>query len=101
MSRIILLDSGPLRMITNPKAEGITLACQVWLKSLLKRGEKCRPGQKFIIPACDEISYIIDYCVKRISLCLFQQICYTYASCYILSLAYNKILKHLLRKKNL
>lgn len=28
MSRLIVLDSGPLGMITNPKAEGITLDCQ-------------------------------------------------------------------------
>jgi hypothetical protein len=40
MSRLILLDSGPLGMVTNPKAEGIPLACQLWLKSLLRRGER-------------------------------------------------------------
>jgi hypothetical protein len=34
MSRLILLDSGPLGMVTNPKATGIPLDCQLWLKSL-------------------------------------------------------------------
>lgn len=53
MIRLILLDSGPLGMVTNPKAEGVTLACQQWLKSLLRRGERV------IIP---EIS---DYEVRR------------------------------------
>lgn len=53
MSRIIVLDSGPLGMVTNPKAKGIPLACQMWLKSLLERGEK------FVIPE------IADYEVRR------------------------------------
>ena len=53
MSRLILLDSGPLRMVTNPKATGTPLDCQLWLKSLLRRGEKV---------AIREIS---DYEVRR------------------------------------
>jgi hypothetical protein len=32
MKRLILLDSGPLGMVTNPKAVGSTLDCQLWLK---------------------------------------------------------------------
>ena len=40
MNRLILLDSGPLGMITNPKATGIPFDCQLWLKSLLRRGER-------------------------------------------------------------
>lgn len=40
MSRLIVLDSGPLGMVTNPKAQGIPLDCQLWLKALLRRGEK-------------------------------------------------------------
>lgn len=32
MSRLILLDSGPLGMVTNPKATGSPLDCQLWLK---------------------------------------------------------------------
>ena len=40
MSRLIVLESGPLGMVTNPKAKGIPLACQLWLKTLLRRGER-------------------------------------------------------------
>jgi predicted nucleic acid-binding protein len=53
MSRLILLDSGPLGMVTNPKAKGTPLACQLWLKSLLRRGEKVA------------IPEIADYEVRR------------------------------------
>jgi hypothetical protein len=53
MSRLILLDSDPLGMVTNPKAKGIPLDCQLWLKSLLRRGERV---------AIPEIS---DYEVRR------------------------------------
>jgi len=53
MNRLILLDSGPLGMVTNPKAKGLPLACQQWLKRLLKRGER------FAIPE------IADYEVRR------------------------------------
>lgn len=53
MNRLILLDSGPLGMVTNPKAQGITLDCQLWLKSLLQRGEKVA------------IPEIADYEVRR------------------------------------
>lgn len=53
MSRLILLDSGPLGMVTNPKAKGIPLDCQLWLKSLLRRGERVA------------IPEIADYEVRR------------------------------------
>jgi predicted nucleic acid-binding protein len=53
MNRIIVLDSGPLGMVTNPKAKGIPLDCQMWLKLLLGRGER------IIIPE------IADYEVRR------------------------------------
>ena len=53
MSRLILLDSGPLGMATNPKAKGIPLECQQWLRSLLKRGEQVA------------IPEIADYEVRR------------------------------------
>jgi hypothetical protein len=39
MSRIILLDSGPLGMVSNPKAKPPYLACQLWLASLLQNNE--------------------------------------------------------------
>jgi predicted nucleic acid-binding protein len=53
MNRLILLDSGPLGMVTNPQAKGLPLACQQWLKKLLARGER------FAIPE------IADYEVRR------------------------------------
>ncbi|NJN87544.1 MAG: type II toxin-antitoxin system VapC family toxin [Leptolyngbyaceae cyanobacterium SL_7_1] len=53
MSRLILLDSGPLGMVTNPKAKGIPLDCQQWLKLLLRRGERVA------------IPEIADYEVRR------------------------------------
>lgn len=53
MNRLILLDSGPLGMVTNPQAKGLPLACQQWLKRLLARGEQ------FAIPE------IADYEVRR------------------------------------
>ncbi len=53
MSCLILLDSGPLGMVTNPKATGVPLDCQLWLKSLLRRGEKVA------------IPEIADYEVRR------------------------------------
>ncbi len=53
MSRLILLDSGPLGMVTNPKAKGIPLECQMWLRSLLQQGEKVA------------IPEIADYEVRR------------------------------------
>lgn len=53
MSRLILLDSGPLGMVTNPKATGIPLDCQLWLKALLRRGERVA------------IAEIADYEVRR------------------------------------
>lgn len=40
MSRVIILDSGPLGMVTNPKASSAEIQeCQVWLNSLMRRGE--------------------------------------------------------------
>jgi predicted nucleic acid-binding protein len=53
MNRVILLDSGPLGMLTNPKAKGVPLECQVWLKVLLRRGERVA------------IPEIADYEVRR------------------------------------
>src|SRR6476469_7385502 len=40
MSRVIILDSGPLGMVTNPKASSAEIQeCKVWLNSLMRRGE--------------------------------------------------------------
>jgi predicted nucleic acid-binding protein len=53
MSRVIVLDAGPLGMATNPKAKDVPLQCQQWLRSLLQKGEK------IVIPE------IADYEVRR------------------------------------
>ncbi|MEG4488287.1 nucleic acid-binding protein [Microcoleus sp. D2_18a_B4] len=40
MSRVIILDSDPLGMVTNPKASSAEIQeCKVWLNSLMRRGE--------------------------------------------------------------
>jgi predicted nucleic acid-binding protein len=53
MSRCLLLDTGPLGMVTNPKASGITLQCQLWLEA------QVRQGTVILIPE------IADYEVRR------------------------------------
>lgn len=53
MKRLILLDSGPLGMASNPKAENISLVCQQWLEEMLVRGEQVA------------IPEIADYEVRR------------------------------------
>lgn len=40
MSRLIILDSGPLGAATNLKAKNIPLACQQWLQNMLERSER-------------------------------------------------------------
>ena len=40
MSRVVILDSGPLGMVTNSKASSAEIQeCQVWLNFLMRRGE--------------------------------------------------------------
>ena len=53
MSRLVFLDSGPLGMAANPKATPLSLDCQLWLDSLLQKGETV------IVPE------IADYEVRR------------------------------------
>ncbi len=53
MNRVIILDSGPLGLITNPKQSPESLACAQWLQTHLTA------GNRVIIP---EIS---DYEVRR------------------------------------
>jgi predicted nucleic acid-binding protein len=38
MSAIIVLDSGPLGMVTNPRGDPATVQCCEWLESLLVKG---------------------------------------------------------------
>ncbi len=53
MSLIVLLDSGPLGLATNPKESAEALACQEWLRNLLLAGHRA------LVPA------ITDYEVRR------------------------------------
>jgi predicted nucleic acid-binding protein len=53
MSDIILLDSGPLGLVTNPRATQENLECNVWMQSRLQQ------GFLVLVPA------IADYEVRR------------------------------------
>lgn len=50
---IVVLDSGPLGILTNPKASSFNLECQSWLLSLQSK------GYKIFLPE------IVDYEVRR------------------------------------
>ncbi|PSB57394.1 nucleic acid-binding protein [Chamaesiphon polymorphus CCALA 037] len=53
MNRLIVLDSAPVGLITNPKATQLALQCQRWLLSLLQSGDLA------IVPE------IVDYEIRR------------------------------------
>ena len=53
MTFIVLLDSGPLGLVTNPKESTESLACKDWLKNLTRNGHQA------LVPA------ITDYEVRR------------------------------------
>ena len=53
VSRIVLLDAGPLGLVSNPKPSRQNLACSAWLQSLLES------GVRVIVPE------IADYEVRR------------------------------------
>jgi hypothetical protein len=53
MSRIVLLDAGPLGVLTTPRQTPAVLACRQWLNSLLDRG------------ILVQIAEIADYEVRR------------------------------------
>jgi hypothetical protein len=38
VSRVVLLDAGPLGLATNPKPLPRNLACSAWLQSLIEAG---------------------------------------------------------------
>ena len=40
MNQLILLDTGPLGMITNPKGNSDCQACQQWLRTLQRQGDR-------------------------------------------------------------
>ncbi len=53
MSRIILLDAGPLGLVTNPRAATENHECNLWLQTQLRR------GVRVLVPE------IADYEVRR------------------------------------
>ncbi len=53
MSRTVLLDAGPLGLVTNPQLSPQSIACAQWLQSLIAR------GNRVILPE------IADYEVRR------------------------------------
>jgi predicted nucleic acid-binding protein len=53
MSNVILLDAGPLGLITNPRASQETRDCNLWLETLILRGVQVK------------IPEIADYEVRR------------------------------------
>ncbi len=74
--RHIILDSGPLGMVTHPKATGTTLECQLWLESQLQQGstilipeiadyevrrELLRIGKQRSIRQLDQLQAVLEY----------------------------------------
>jgi len=53
VSRVVLLDAGPLGLITNPKLSPAGVACSDWLQALVSR------GTRILLPE------IADYEVRR------------------------------------
>jgi predicted nucleic acid-binding protein len=50
---IVLLDSGPVGILTNPKGSPVTVECRIWVRSLLLKGYKVK------------LPEIADYEVRR------------------------------------
>ena len=44
MSQILLLDEGPLSLVTNPRESAQSRRCKEWLASILARGSRNSPG---------------------------------------------------------
>jgi hypothetical protein len=53
MSRFVLLDAGPLGLVTGPRSFAATVACQAWLETLLSANVQVR------------VADIADYEVRR------------------------------------
>ncbi len=76
MTRHILLDAGPLGMVTNPRASGITLECQLWLEHQIQqssiilipeiadyevRRELIRAGKQRSVRQLDQLKAALEY----------------------------------------
>jgi predicted nucleic acid-binding protein len=73
MTRHIFLDSVPLSMVTNPKANGTTLECQLWLDSQIRQGtivfvpeiadyrELIRAGKQRSVQQLDQLKTVLAY----------------------------------------
>jgi predicted nucleic acid-binding protein len=53
MSRLIVLDSGPLGLLSNPRRTPVVVACDRWLRSLLDSGARVA------------VPEIVDYEIRR------------------------------------
>jgi predicted nucleic acid-binding protein len=53
MSAVLVLDTGPLGLVTNPKLSGESLACYQWLEDMVSQ------GRRIIVPE------LADYEVRR------------------------------------
>src|SRR5579859_7623940 len=53
VNRFVLLDAGPLGLVTGPRSSATTAACQAWLEGLLSEGVQVR------------VADIADYEVRR------------------------------------
>ena len=53
MTKVILLDSGPLGMVSNPSAAAVNERCRNWMEDLLRRGAEVK------------VPEIIDYELRR------------------------------------
>lgn len=71
-----MLDAGPLGMVTNPRASGVTLECQLWLESHVQKGtvilipeiadyevrrELLRAGRQRSIRQLDQLKVVFEY----------------------------------------
>src|SRR5436853_2839051 len=76
MSIVVLLDSGPLGLLTNPKSSSETRECNLWLGGLLQQGiqvkipeiadyevrrELLRADKRQGIKRLDDLQKVIDY----------------------------------------
>ncbi|NER98376.1 MAG: type II toxin-antitoxin system VapC family toxin [Symploca sp. SIO1B1] len=76
MNRVILLDTGPIGLITNPKLSSQSVACNQWLQSHLKAGnsvsipeiadyevrrELLRANKKKGLTRLDALSQLLEY----------------------------------------